>query len=359
MKPLDVVMFLGGLALLLAGAEVLVRGASSLARAFGVSPLVVGMTVVAFGTSSPELAIGVTSSLAGQGSIALGNVVGSNIANVLLILGIAALVAPIAVTRGIIRGDVPVMIGLSVLVLLLALDGKVARWEGALLLAIAVVYTWLLIRQSRKNGAAPAADDDPAPVRTWKNVLFVFAGLAMLILGSKLLVTGATSFAKAMGLSELVIGLTVVAVGTSAPEIATTVMAAVRGQREIAIGGVIGSNVYNVLLVLGLSAAVSPSALAVPSAALYFDIPVMVAVSLACLPIFFVGYKVMRWEGALFVGYYVAYVAYLILAAQHHRSLPMFSSVMLGFVIPLTVVTLLALSLQSWRRYRRDGHPEH
>jgi cation:H+ antiporter len=358
-SALDAFMFLGGLALLLAGAEVLVRGASSLARAFGVSPLIVGLTVVAFGTSSPELAIGVTSSLAGQGSIALGNVVGSNIANVLLILGVAAVVAPIAVTRSIIRGDVPVMIGLSALVLLLALDGMIARWEGAVLLVASVVYTWLLIRQSRRSVAPPAKDDDPAPVRTWKNLVLVVAGLAMLVLGSKLLVTGATSFARAMGLSELVIGLTVVAVGTSAPEIATTVMAAVRGQREIAIGGVIGSNIYNVLLVLGISVVCSPADMAVPSAALYFDIPVMVAVALACLPIFFVGYKVMRWEGALFVGYYIAYVAYLILAAQHHRSLPMFSSVMLGFVIPLTVVTLLALTLQSWRRYRRDGHPEH
>jgi cation:H+ antiporter len=358
-SALDVVMFIGGLALLLAGAEVLVRGASALARAFGVSPLVVGLTVVAFGTSSPELAIGVASSVSGQGALALGNVVGSNIANVLLILGIAAIVAPIAVTRNIIRGDVPVMIGMSALVLLLALDGKIARWEGVLLLVIAVVYTGLLIRQSKKSAPSVSDDGDAAHERSWKNVALVVAGLAMLVLGSKFLVTGATSFARAMGLSELVIGLTVVAVGTSAPEIATTVTAALRGQREIAIGGVIGSNIYNVLLVLGIAVVCSPTDLAVPAAALYFDIPVMVAVSLACLPIFFVGYKVMRWEGALFVGYYVAYVAYLILAAQHHRSLPMFSTVMLGFVIPLTAVTLLALTLQSWRRYRRDGHPEH
>lgn len=353
-------LFLGGLALLLAGAEVLVRGAGRLAESVGVSPLVVGLTIVAFGTSSPELAIGVASSLSGSGDLALGNVVGSNIANVLLILGIAAVVAPIAVTRNVIRTDVPVMIGLCALVYALAWDGELARWEGCLLLVIAVAYTWLLVRQSKKANKAVAVEDAPRPSNyRLVNVLLVVAGLVLLILGSKLLVTGATSIARAFNLSDLVIGLTVVAIGTSAPEIATTVMAAVRGQREIAIGGVLGSNIYNVVLVLGTSVAVSPSAIAVPGSALNFDIPVMIAVALSCLPIFFVGMKVMRWEGALFVLYYVAYVAYLIMAAQHHASLPMFSSVLMGFIVPLTVVTLVALTVQSYIKYRKHGYPEH
>ena len=174
----------------------------------------------------------------------------------------------------------------------------------------------------------------------------------MLILGSKLLVTGAMNIATALHVSELIIGLTVVAIGTSAPEIATTVIAAIRGQREMAVGGVIGSNIFNLLLVLGVSSSISPSPLPVPPSALAFDIPVMIAVAVACLPIFFVGFKIMRWEGGLFLGYYVAYALYLILLTQHHEKLPMFSYVLSWYAIPLTVVTLGVLCVQAWKRYR-------
>lgn len=353
-------MLLGGLALLLAGAHSLVRGATHLARAIGISPLVVGLTIVAFGTSSPELAIASSAAMSGNGALAIGNVVGSNIANVLLILGLAAVIAPLVVRQRLIRFDVPVMIVLSLLMYLMASNGSISRWEGILLFTIAVVYTTVLIRQSKKQ---TKEDKDPEeavePGKKWIDVLFIIAGLVMLILGSKLLVTGAMNIAKAMQVSELIIGLTVVAIGTSAPEIATTVMAALKGEREMAIGGVIGSNIFNILLVLGVSSTISPSPIPVPPSALAFDIPVMVAVSVACIPIFFVGFKIMRWEGALFLAYYVAYTLYLVLQTQHHDKLPMFSYVLSWYAIPLTVVTLGVLCLQAWFKYREHGHPKH
>ena len=358
MSALSAFSFLGGLALLLAGAEIMVRGASSLARAYGIPPLIVGLTIVAFGTSSPELAIATSASLSGNGEIVVGNVLGSNIANVLLILGVAAVVSPLVVTRQLIRNDVPVMIGLSVLAYVFAMDGSIARWEGVVLLVLAAVYTGFLVRAARRRRSASISEEKEPPARRATDALLIVGGLVMLVLGSKLLVSGATDIARAMNVSELVIGLTVVAIGTSAPEIATTVIAAVRGQREIAVGGVIGSNIYNIVLVLGVGAAISPSSLAVPPAALHFDFPVMLAVAFACLPIFFVGFKVMRWEGALFLFYYIAYTAYLVLASKHHDALSTFSAVMGGFVIPLTVLTLVALSVHAWYKYQRDGLPE-
>ncbi|MCH7945510.1 MAG: calcium/sodium antiporter, partial [Armatimonadetes bacterium] len=233
MNALDVIMLLGGLALLIAGANFLVRGASSLAKAVGISPLVVGLTVVAFGTSSPELAIATSAAVSGKGELAIGNVVGSNIANVLLILGLASVIAPLTVKRRLVRFDVPFMIAMSLLMFAMAANGSFERWEGALLLSIAVAYTWFLVRQSRRQSKKEAAPEEEAvPDRAWVNAVLIGGGLVMLILGSQLLVTGATNIARAMQVSELIVGLTVVAVGTSAPEIATTVMAAIKGQRE-------------------------------------------------------------------------------------------------------------------------------
>ena len=354
----DVFMLLGGLALLIAGANSLVRGASSLAKAVGISPLVVGLTIVAFGTSSPELAIATSAALEGKGELAIGNVVGSNIANVLLILGLASVIAPLAVTKRLIRLDVPFMIAMSLLMYVMAADGSFERWEGGLLFAIAIAYTTFLIRQSRKQSAAKEKPET-GQSRTWLDVVYIVAGLAVLILGSKLLVTGATNIAAALHVSELIVGLTVVAIGTSAPEIATTIMAAVKGQREMAVGGVIGSNIYNILLVLGVSSTIAPQPIVVPPSAMNFDIPVMIAVAAACLPIFFSGFKVMRWEGGLFLAYYVAYVLYLVMATQHHDALPLFSNVFVWIALPLTAATLTVLCVQSWAKYRKHGHPKH
>jgi cation:H+ antiporter len=351
-------MLIAGLALLLVGAEVLIRGASRLALATGLSPLVVGLTVVAFGTSTPELAISVDAALRGAPDIAVGNVVGSNIANVLLILGLSALIAPLVVARQLIRLDVPVMVIISGLVFFLAMDGRVARWEGLLLVGLGVLYTVALVRIGRRDGADPGADAGP-PGAWWINALLILVGLALLILGARWLVEAAVTIATALGVSELVIGLTVVAVGTSMPEIATSILATLRGQREIAVGNVIGSNIFNLLVVLGATAALAPAGVGVSDAAIRFDLPVMTAVAIACLPIFFTGHCIKRWEGALFLGYYVAYTAYLLLAAADHDALPAFSRMMMGFVLPLTAITLAVVTLRALheraRRRRAAG----
>jgi len=353
-------LFVGGLAALLVGANLLVRGASSLAAALGISPLVIGLTVVAFGTSAPEMAVSVQSAWSGQTDIAVGNVVGSNIFNVLFILGLSALIAPLIVAEQLVRKEVPLMIGASVLLLVLALDGDVSRAEGALLFAGVVAYTVYLIVQARREGAAASADYDKEfgaqaarRGRHWiYQVAFVVAGLALLVLGSNWLVDGAVQAARLLGLSEVVIGLTIVAAGTSLPEVAASVIAALKGERDIAVGNVVGSNLFNVLAVLGLSSLVSPAGLAVAPALIAFDIPVMIAVMVACLPIFLSGYRIARWEGALFLAYYVFYVTYLILAATEHDVLPAFSRVMLLFVLPLTAVTLGVVAYRSVRAVR-------
>ena len=353
MSAMTVVLFVAGLGLLVLGAEWLVRGASRLAAALGISPLVIGLTVVAFGTSAPEVAVSVKSAWAGQPDLALGNVVGSNIFNVLLILGASAVVTPLLVSSQLIRLDVPVMIGLSVLTLLLAGDGSIGRLDGAILFAGAVAYTAFQIRQSRKESAAIrdeyAQEYGPRRTSTAANLSFIGAGLALLVLGSRWLVNGAVAFAQALGVSELVIGLTVVAAGTSLPEVATSILAAFRGERDIAVGNVVGSNIFNLLAVLGLAGLVAPSGLPAPAALLRFDLPVMVAVAIACLPIFASGATIARWEGALFLFYFAAYTAYVVLAAQQHDALPAFSAPMEAFVLPLTAVTLAVVGWRAWR----------
>jgi cation:H+ antiporter len=340
--------FIVGLATLVAGAESLVRGASKFALSLGVSPLVVGLTVVAFGTSAPEMAVSVGASLGGKPDLAVGNVVGSNIANILLILGISAVVAPLLVAEQIIRQEIPVMIGASVLMVVMALDGNISRIEAAALLLLVVAYTFFLIRQSRRASAATAGEyaaEMPADARWdrhWSvQLLLIAAGLAALVLGAHWLVESAVAFARVFGVSDLVIGLTVVAVGTSMPEIATSLVAALRGQRDIAVGNVIGSNVFNILAVLGVTGLVSSGGIPISEAARNFDLWVMLAVAFACLPIMLTGREIARWEGVVFLGYYAAYTAWLILAAQRHAALGGFSSIMLGYVMPLTVITLI------------------
>jgi cation:H+ antiporter len=344
-------LFVAGLLALIAGAELLVRGASRLALSFGISPLVVGLTIVAFGTSAPEVAVSLGAVLDGQTDIALGNVVGSNIFNVLFILGLSALITPLVVNIQLIRQEVPIMLGACLLLVVLSLDGRVSAIDGAMLFVLLLVYTGFLVIQSRKETQAAndeyAAEIQAAPPGSWDDrlvvqLLLMGAGLALLVLGSQWLVDAAVVFAKALGVSDVVIGLTIVAAGTSMPEVATSVMAAYKGERDIAVGNVVGSNTFNILGCLGLSGIASGSlGLAVPGAVLNFDLWVMLAVALACLPVFVTGREIARWEGGVFLLYYVAYVVYLILAAQQHEALGAYSSVMLGFVVPLTVITLI------------------
>ncbi len=352
---LTTILFIAGLIGLVAGAELLVRGASKLALSFGLSPLVVGLTVVALGTSAPEIAVSVGASLSGNTDLAVGNVVGSNIFNVLLILGLSALITPLVVDRQLIRQEVPAMIGASVLLLVLSLDGRISLTDAALLLVLMAAYTVFLVRQSRATTAqAQAAGDADLPsfdASAWDAKLpvqigLIVGGLVLLVGGSQALLTAAVTLAKAFGVSDLVIGLTIVAAGTSLPEVATSVMAAIRGQRDIAVGNVVGSNMFNILGCLGLAGLASGNGLPVPPAALAFDLWVMVAVALACLPVFVSGREIARWEGGMFMAYYVAYVVWLVLQAQQHAAAQPFSAAMLGFVVPLTVVTLLVVLLK-------------
>jgi cation:H+ antiporter len=362
-EAMDVVtlLFFGvGLALLIVGAEAMVRGASRLAAAVGVSPLVIGLTVVAYGTSAPEMAVSVRGALAGQADILLGNVVGSNIFNVLFILGISATIAPLIVAQQLVRLEVPLVIVASVLLLLLALDGEIGRFDGLLLFTGMISYTVFAVRQSRRERkpvqAVYVEEFGNGRSRAGRQVIIQIAlivvGLACLVVGARWLVEGAVAMAQALGLSELIIGLTVVAAGTSLPEVATSIVASLRGERDIAVGNVIGSNLFNILGALGLASLVVGAGVTVSSAALRFDIPVMIAVSLACLPVFFTGNLIARWEGAIFLGYYLAYTLYLILKAVQHDALPAFSAIMLAFIMPLTVITLLVVVARSLRPSR-------
>jgi cation:H+ antiporter len=348
----NVLLFVGGLVALVVGAELLVRGASKLALSFGISPLVVGLTIVALGTSAPEMAVSTGAVLNGQTDIAVGNVVGSNIFNVLFILGISALIAPLVVHKQVIRQELPIMLGAAILLLIMGWDGNITWLEAALLLVLTVVYTVFLIVQSRRATAAESAEynDEIAPAApgAWDAKLpaqigLIVVGLVFLVVGSDWLVSSAVVFAKSLGVSDLVIGLTIVAAGTSMPEVATSVMAAIKGERDIAVGNVVGSNIFNILGCIGLSGVVAGSTgLILAPSILTFDIWVLLAVTLACMPIFLSGREIARWEGGFFLAYYVAYVSYLILASQQHAALPMMSQVMMGFVVPITVVALVA-----------------
>ena len=356
---MTLILFLLGLILLAGGAAILVRGAARLAAAMGVSPLVIGLTVVAFATSAPEMAVGIRAALTGAagGDLAVGNIVGSNIFNILFVLGISSVIAPLCVTRQLVRVDVPIMISVSILTFLLAYDGRVGTFDGLLLFACAIAYTIFAIVMGRRD-TPPDPDEyavrygGPSAGRVFVvNGLYIVAGLGLLVLGAHWMVNGAIALARTLGMSELVIGLTVVAAGTSLPEVATAVMASLRGQRDIAVGNVVGSCIYNLVAVLGLVTVVTPGGLPVSTSVLAFDLPVMVTVALICLPIFFTRYIIARWEGGLFLGYYVGYTAFLLLAAAEHDALRTFTTVVIFFAGPLT---LLMLALTAWRQSRRE-----
>ncbi|MDX1378205.1 MAG: calcium/sodium antiporter, partial [Anaerolineales bacterium] len=293
---LTILEFLGGLVILIVGADLLVRGASKLAAAMGISPLTIGLTIVALGTASPEIAVSLQAASIGQGSLTLGNVLGSNIFNILFVLGVTALVAPIVIAEQLIRLDAPIMVGASVLAFSLVANGRLGLLDGLILLAGVIGYTIFALRQSRKESdkvkgeyAREFADtEEHTAWNTAKNVTFIVVGLGMLILGARWLVDSATTMAQAIGVSELVIGLTVVAVGTSLPEVATSIIAALKGESDIAVGNAVGSNIYNLLGVLGVSGVLAPGGIEVSSRVLSFDFMVMVFVALVCLPVFYI-----------------------------------------------------------------------
>ena len=353
MQAMTVLLIIGGLLLLALGGEVLVRGAGGLARSLGMSPLLVGLTVVAFATSAPELAVSVQSASAGTPGLAVGNVVGSNIANVLLILGLSAVIAPLTVASKLVRRDVPVMIGVSVLVLVLSLDQKLDAVEGLILLTVMIAYlvgTIIGSREATVSVRAEPAESEGGRRSLWLDGILVAVGVAMLVLGAGWLVDGATAVAHAWGVSDLIIGLTVVAVGTSLPELATSLVATLRGERDIAVGNIVGSCVFNLGIVLSTTALVSGGGVPVEASAVRFDVPVMVAAAVVLLPVAFIGGSIARWEGAAFVAFYAAYLVYLVLTALQHSMLPAFSLAMTAFVLPLAALTLIVLSVAEWRR---------
>lgn len=352
-----IVFLIVGFVLLVFAADYLVKGAASIAAAVGISPLVVGLTVVAFGTSAPELAVSVVSAFEGQADLAVGNVVGSNIFNILVVVGSSALIIPLVVHRQLIRLDLPVMIFLSVLLYAVSLDGMISRIDGLVLFSLAIAYVGLLLWKSKHGGKPPGLDEieelvEDANDPKWaKNLFLIVIGIAGLTGGSHLLVKGAVAIATYFGVSELIIGLTIISLGTSLPEVATSIMAAIKGERDIAIGNVIGSNIFNIVTVLGLSSIVAPAGIRVAQEALDFDMLVMIAIAVAAFPVFFLGYKVGRISGFFFVLFYVAYVLYLLLESIGHASFPVFRDVLLFWVAPVTggvlVIMLVRAMLQG------------
>ncbi|ABS06518.1 calcium/sodium antiporter [Shewanella baltica] len=298
---------IGGFIILTLGAEALVRGASAIALRLGITPLIIGLTIVAFGTSAPELAVSVKSALAGNSGIALGNVIGSNIANIGLILAITALIRPIQVQSQVVKRDIPLMILASILFWGLLLDGELSLIDGVVLLSLLVGYltfSYISSKNSKNEEEIEAGPNNPL-----LSGLFILVGISMLVGGGILFVNGAVDLAKTFGVSEVIIGLTIVAIGTSMPELVTSVIAALKGQSDIAIGNVVGSNLFNILGILGVTAIVHPvSSLGFQP----FDFMVMLALAIVILPFAWTGLRIGRREGSVLLLTYLGYMGYLI-----------------------------------------------
>jgi cation:H+ antiporter len=344
---MDIGLVIAGLVLLIGGGEALVRGAGTLASKAGISPLVIGLVVVSAATSAPELAVTVGAMLDGEPDLAVGNVVGSNIVNILLILGLSAVISPLIIKRQLVRFDMPVMVGMSIMFLVVCLDGRISLFDGLLLLSALIIHAVISIVLGRKKELSPISKPDEMPLNSkpvslWLAILLLIVGIGLLVLGAQLLVTGAVNIATELGISSLVIGLTVVAIGTSLPELATSLIAIRRGETDMAVGNVVGSNIFNIGIVIGIPAILFGEGIPVATAAIAIDLPLMLAATLALVPLAFTGFFVARWEGALFVLLYVAYTLYLVLASTQHDAATGFTSIMLWFVLPLVAMTLVA-----------------
>lgn len=346
-----------GLVLLIIGGEALVRSASTFATKAGISPLVIGLLVVSAATSAPEFAVTLGAVLNGEPGLAIGNVVGSNIANILLILGLSAVISPLIIKRQLVRVDVPIMVGMSVLLVAVSLDGQIGLWDGVLLLGGLIVHAVISIRLGRRE--VREAGDSPEtlplnsqPVPLWLAAILLVAGVGLLVAGAQSLVTGAVNIATGLGVSGLVVGLTVVAVGTSLPELATSIIAIRRGERDMAVGNIVGSNIFNIGMVLGLPAILFGQGIPVPEAAVAIDLPLMLAAAVALLPLAFTGFILARWEGGLFLLLYTAYLLFVVLASTEHDAAAGFTTAMLWFVLPLVGVVLLAVTFFELGVYR-------
>ncbi|MFJ2448086.1 calcium/sodium antiporter [Pseudomonas sp. NPDC087626] len=338
------------LLLLVAGAELLVRAAVRLAAHLRVRPLVIGLSMVAFGSSAPQMAVSLQAALGQSSDIAVGSVIGSNIFNILVTLGLSALIIPLRVARQLVRLDIPLLIGASLLVFALAWNEQLSALDGGVLLAALALYLGLLWRQSRPT-ARPSRPTADAPRSPWlSSVLLMLAGLGLLVFAGHLLLDATVALASKLGLSERIIGLTVVAVSTSLPQLATSLIAALRGQRDIAVGNVIGGNLFNLLGVLGITALLAPVPLSVSPNALDFDLPVMLAVTLLCLPVFYSGYRITRAEGLLFLALYLAYGLHVVSFTTGMPLAGKLEQLMLLCVLPALLAFLLFTSVRAWRR---------
>lgn len=345
-----------GLFLLIAGAELMVRAAVRLAARLHVRPLIIGLTIVALGSSAPQMAVSLQATLTHNPDIAVGSVIGSSIFNILVTLGLSALIIPLRVSRQLVRLDIPLMIGASLLVFVLAWNEEIGRFDGILLLAALGLYLGLLLRQSRHSSRPHSDHPQTQPAPWFTSLLMIVAGLAMLVFAGHLLLGAAVAVATDLGFSERVIGLTVVAVGTSLPELATSLIAALRGQRDIAVGNVIGANLFNLLGVLGITALIAPTPLSVSPNALDFDLPVMLGVATLCLPVFYSGYRVTRAEGLLLLGLYLAYGLHVVSFTTGMPLAGKLERLMLFYVLPALLTFLFFTSVRAWRRqhHKRD-----
>ena len=314
MTELEIILYLvGGLIMLFIGAEGLIRGSSNLAIKIGITPLVVGLTVVAFGTSTPELVVSLKAALLGNSSISLGNVVGSNIANIALILGVAALIKPLDVHAKVIMREIPIMIGISLLLILFLLDGELGFIDGLVFVSGIITYTFVNVWMARKE-KSPEVDKEfkdglKSKLGIPVSIVLMIAGLGLLILGANLFVQSAVAIAKMFNVSDAIIGLTIVAIGTSLPELITSIVAAYKKESDIAIGNVVGSNIFNILGILGITALIIPISSVGIS---YVDLGVMLFTAIILFPLSRTGFSISRAEGVLLLAGYAGYIYYLI-----------------------------------------------
>jgi len=317
-------LFLLGLAALIVGAEVLTRGASRLATSLGISPMVIGLTIVSLGTSAPELAVGITASRNGQGGLAIGNIAGTNVMNLLFILCLSALIRPLPLQLQIFKLELPVMVVAALMMLVLGWDGVLSPLDGLAMLIVALIYSGALIAMTRRASRAAKKEyreeygpETLPPIQfTWKgrlwDIVLLFGGISMTVIGADWLVQGAVQLATAFGVSDTIIGLTIVAFGTSAPELVTTIVSTIKNDRDVAVGNLLGSSIYNILVILAITCLVTPSGLLVADDLLRIDIPLMTAVAVGAIPVFLTGRRISRWEGGLGLAIYAGYMSWLI-----------------------------------------------
>lgn len=318
-----VLTFLFGLIVITVGAEILLKGASKIASLLNIRPIVIGLTVVSIGTSLPELAVGLTAIGEGAGDIAVGNIAGTNIVNILFVLGLSAALRPLPLQMKSIKIELYTMIVAAVLLLLLSLDGRLNLWDGILMFVLGVIYLIIIVKTSKnetpkvqkdfKEEFEPSTTKEKTDYKVWIwNFMLLFCGIIATIYGAEKLVDGAVSIAKHFGMSDAVIGLTIIAIGTSAPELATTIVGTIRNERDVAVGNLLGSSIINIFIVLGVTTMFIPDGINVSKDLLWFDLPLAALVAIVCYPVFKSDQMISRKEGIAFVLMYLAYLGYLL-----------------------------------------------